>query len=110
MAHLLDSSSGLWTVVGQASNVAQLVGVDALGLVSMVVQAALAARRPGFGAGTALVPWRLGLPPSRRRGAEPWQQVVGVGDGGSSCRQWWLRTVCGDVTRLVESGPALRAA
>uniref|UniRef100_A0A0E0E5L2 Protein kinase domain-containing protein n=1 Tax=Oryza meridionalis TaxID=40149 RepID=A0A0E0E5L2_9ORYZ len=29
----------------QASNVAQLVGVDALGLVSMVVQAALAARR-----------------------------------------------------------------
>ena len=35
----------LWTVLGQASNVAQLVGVDALGLVSMVVQAALAARR-----------------------------------------------------------------
>ncbi|CAD6338533.1 unnamed protein product [Miscanthus lutarioriparius] len=45
MAGLLDSSSGLWTVLGQASNVAQLVGVDALGLVSMVVQAALAARR-----------------------------------------------------------------
>nr|CAB3468858.1 unnamed protein product [Digitaria exilis] len=42
---LLDSSSGLWAVLGQASNVAQLVGVDALGLVSMVVQAALAARR-----------------------------------------------------------------
>ncbi|CAL5049868.1 unnamed protein product [Urochloa decumbens] len=42
---LLDSSSGLWTVLGQASNVAQIVGVDALGLVSMVVQAALAARR-----------------------------------------------------------------
>nr|CAB3471265.1 unnamed protein product [Digitaria exilis] len=42
---LLDSSSGLWTMLGQASNVAQLVGVDALGLVSMVVQAALAARR-----------------------------------------------------------------
>ncbi|RLN11802.1 cysteine-rich receptor-like protein kinase 10 isoform X1 [Panicum miliaceum] len=41
----MDSSSGLWTVLGQASNVAQLVGVDALGLVSMVVQAALAARR-----------------------------------------------------------------
>jgi hypothetical protein len=35
----------MWTVLGQASNVAQLVGVDALGLVSMVVQAALAARR-----------------------------------------------------------------
>jgi hypothetical protein len=32
-------------LLGQASNVAQLVGVDALGLVSMVVQAALAARR-----------------------------------------------------------------
>ncbi|CAN6200680.1 unnamed protein product [Urochloa humidicola] len=42
---LSDSSSGLWTVLGQASNVAQLVGVDALGLVSMVVQAALVARR-----------------------------------------------------------------
>ncbi|XP_004966167.1 cysteine-rich receptor-like protein kinase 19 [Setaria italica] len=42
---LADSSSGLWTVLGQASNVAQLVGVDALGLASMVVQAALAARR-----------------------------------------------------------------
>ncbi|CAL5040198.1 unnamed protein product [Urochloa decumbens] len=42
---LLDSSSGLWTVLGQASNVAQIVGVDALGLVSMVVQAALATRR-----------------------------------------------------------------
>ncbi|OEL32924.1 Cysteine-rich receptor-like protein kinase 19 [Dichanthelium oligosanthes] len=38
-------SSGLWTVLGQASSVAQLVGVDSLGLVSMVVQAALAARR-----------------------------------------------------------------
>ncbi|KAF0904560.1 hypothetical protein E2562_035455 [Oryza meyeriana var. granulata] len=38
-------SSSLWGVLGQASNVAQLVGVDALGLVSMVVQAALAARR-----------------------------------------------------------------
>ncbi|XP_040381554.1 putative cysteine-rich receptor-like protein kinase 20 isoform X2 [Oryza brachyantha] len=37
-------SGGLWGVLGQASNVAQLVGVDALGLVSMVVQAALAAR------------------------------------------------------------------
>ncbi|KAG2613892.1 hypothetical protein PVAP13_4KG399800 [Panicum virgatum] len=45
MAQLLDNSSGMWTVLGQASNVAQLVGVDALGLVSMVVQAALAARR-----------------------------------------------------------------
>ncbi|TKW22971.1 hypothetical protein SEVIR_4G263000v4 [Setaria viridis] len=42
---LAGSSSGLWTVLGQASNVAQLVGVDALGLASMVVQAALAARR-----------------------------------------------------------------
>ncbi|CAN6215825.1 unnamed protein product [Urochloa humidicola] len=42
---MFDSSSGLWTVLGQASNVAQIVGVDALGLVSMVVQAALAARR-----------------------------------------------------------------
>ncbi|CAD6335666.1 unnamed protein product [Miscanthus lutarioriparius] len=41
----LVSPSGLWTVLGQASNVAQLVGVDALGLVSMVVPAALAARR-----------------------------------------------------------------
>ncbi|RLM55898.1 hypothetical protein C2845_PM10G19830 [Panicum miliaceum] len=45
MASTLDSSSGLWTVLGQASNVAQLEGVDALGLVSVVVQAALAARR-----------------------------------------------------------------
>ncbi|GJM97605.1 hypothetical protein PR202_ga14541 [Eleusine coracana subsp. coracana] len=45
MATLGDSSSGLWSLFGQASNVAQLVGVDALGLVSMVVQAALAARR-----------------------------------------------------------------
>jgi hypothetical protein len=44
MASLGGSSSGLWNVLGQASNVAQLVGVDALGLVSMVVQAALAAR------------------------------------------------------------------
>ncbi|KQK17282.1 putative cysteine-rich receptor-like protein kinase 20 isoform X2 [Brachypodium distachyon] len=40
-----SSSSSLWGTLGQASNVAQLVGVDALGLVSMVVQAALAARR-----------------------------------------------------------------
>uniref|UniRef100_A0A8R7R3I5 Uncharacterized protein n=1 Tax=Triticum urartu TaxID=4572 RepID=A0A8R7R3I5_TRIUA len=38
-------SSSLWVTLGQASNVAQLVGVDALGLISMVVQAALAARR-----------------------------------------------------------------
>ncbi|KAK3134436.1 hypothetical protein QOZ80_6AG0549120 [Eleusine coracana subsp. coracana] len=45
MASLGNSSSGLWSVLGQASSVAQLVGVDALGLVSMVVQAALAARR-----------------------------------------------------------------
>jgi hypothetical protein len=45
MASMGNSSSGLWTVLGQASNVAQLVGVDTLGLVSMVVQAALAARR-----------------------------------------------------------------
>jgi hypothetical protein len=42
---LLDSSSGLWTVLGLASNVAQPVGVDALVLVCMVVQAALAAWR-----------------------------------------------------------------
>ncbi|KAJ1260576.1 hypothetical protein BS78_10G242900 [Paspalum vaginatum] len=41
----MAGSSGLWTVLGQASSVAQLAGVDALGLVSMVVQAALAARR-----------------------------------------------------------------
>ncbi|KAM0871050.1 hypothetical protein ACQ4PT_039647 [Festuca glaucescens] len=40
-----NSSSSLWATLGQASSVAQLVGVDALGLVSMVVQAALAARR-----------------------------------------------------------------
>ncbi|XP_037463926.1 putative cysteine-rich receptor-like protein kinase 20 [Triticum dicoccoides] len=40
-----SSSSGLWAALGQASTMAQLVGVDALGLVSMVVQAALAARR-----------------------------------------------------------------
>jgi hypothetical protein len=40
-----SSSSSLWGALGQASSVAQLVGVDALGLVSMVVQAALAARR-----------------------------------------------------------------
>jgi len=40
-----EAAMALWTVLGQASNVAQLVGVDALGLVSMVVQAALAARR-----------------------------------------------------------------
>ncbi|KAM3193200.1 hypothetical protein ACQJBY_070028 [Aegilops geniculata] len=46
MASPWDSpSSSLWGTLGQASNVAQLVGVDALGLVSMVVQAALAARR-----------------------------------------------------------------
>ncbi|KAF0904561.1 hypothetical protein E2562_035456 [Oryza meyeriana var. granulata] len=37
--------SSLWGALGQASSVAQLVGVDALGLVSMVLQAALAARR-----------------------------------------------------------------
>uniref|UniRef100_A0A8I7BJT8 Protein kinase domain-containing protein n=1 Tax=Hordeum vulgare subsp. vulgare TaxID=112509 RepID=A0A8I7BJT8_HORVV len=41
----VSSSSSLWVTLGQASNVAQLVGVDALGLISMVVQAALAARR-----------------------------------------------------------------
>ncbi|KAM0849390.1 hypothetical protein ACQ4PT_053748 [Festuca glaucescens] len=40
-----SSSSSLWATLGQASGVAQLVGVDALGLVSMVVQAALVARR-----------------------------------------------------------------
>uniref|UniRef100_A0ACD6ACX3 Uncharacterized protein n=2 Tax=Avena sativa TaxID=4498 RepID=A0ACD6ACX3_AVESA len=40
-----SSSSTLWDTLGQASSVAQLVGVDALGLVSMVVQAALVARR-----------------------------------------------------------------
>ncbi|XP_037466350.1 putative cysteine-rich receptor-like protein kinase 35 isoform X2 [Triticum dicoccoides] len=40
-----SSTSSLWAALGQASSVAQLVGVDALGLVSMVVQAALAARR-----------------------------------------------------------------
>ncbi|CAL5040199.1 unnamed protein product [Urochloa decumbens] len=45
MASPMASSSGVWTLLGQASNVAQLVGVDALGLVSMIVQAALAARR-----------------------------------------------------------------
>ncbi|KAL6873840.1 hypothetical protein ACP4OV_013922 [Aristida adscensionis] len=45
MASPSGSSSGLWTLLGQASNVAQLVGVDALGLAAMVVQAALAARR-----------------------------------------------------------------
>ncbi|XP_047074930.1 cysteine-rich receptor-like protein kinase 10 [Lolium rigidum] len=46
MATPLDtSSSTLWGTLSQASSVAQLVGVDALGLVSMVVQAALAARR-----------------------------------------------------------------
>uniref|UniRef100_A0A453SRX7 non-specific serine/threonine protein kinase n=1 Tax=Aegilops tauschii subsp. strangulata TaxID=200361 RepID=A0A453SRX7_AEGTS len=46
MASPWDSpSSSPWGTLGQASNVAQLVGVDALGLVSMVVQAALAARR-----------------------------------------------------------------
>jgi hypothetical protein len=42
---MASSSGGLWNVLGEASNVAQLIGVDALGLVSMVVQAALAARR-----------------------------------------------------------------
>jgi hypothetical protein len=45
MASLGGSSSGLWSLLGQASNVAQLVGVDALGLVSMVVQAALGGGR-----------------------------------------------------------------
>ncbi|XP_047086967.1 putative cysteine-rich receptor-like protein kinase 20 [Lolium rigidum] len=46
MASSWDSSSStLWGTLGQASNVLQLVGVDALGLVSMVVQAALVARR-----------------------------------------------------------------
>ncbi|VAI79317.1 unnamed protein product [Triticum turgidum subsp. durum] len=46
MASPWDSpSTSLWGTLGQASNVAQLVGVDALGLVSMVVQAALAAHR-----------------------------------------------------------------
>ncbi|KAM0832509.1 hypothetical protein ACQ4PT_064853 [Festuca glaucescens] len=46
MATPLDTSSSiLWGTLSQASSVAQLVGVDALGLVSMVVQAALAARR-----------------------------------------------------------------
>ncbi|KAM0912554.1 hypothetical protein ACQ4PT_012716 [Festuca glaucescens] len=40
-----SSSSTLWGTLGQASSVAQLVGVDVLGLVSMVVQAALVARR-----------------------------------------------------------------
>ncbi|KAL6603211.1 hypothetical protein ACP70R_043572 [Stipagrostis hirtigluma subsp. patula] len=45
MASPPDSSSGLSNALGQASNVAQLVGVDVLGLVSMVVEAALAARR-----------------------------------------------------------------
>uniref|UniRef100_A0ACD5ZFT3 Uncharacterized protein n=1 Tax=Avena sativa TaxID=4498 RepID=A0ACD5ZFT3_AVESA len=40
-----SSSSTLWDTLGQASSVAQLVGVDALGLVSMVVQAALVTRR-----------------------------------------------------------------
>ncbi|CAM0870384.1 unnamed protein product [Alopecurus aequalis] len=39
------ASSSLWGALGQASTMAQLVGVDALGLVSMVVQAALVARR-----------------------------------------------------------------
>ncbi|KAM0849404.1 hypothetical protein ACQ4PT_053753 [Festuca glaucescens] len=43
MASPWDST--LWGALGQASNVVQLVGVDAVGLVSMVVQAALAARR-----------------------------------------------------------------
>ncbi|VAH18334.1 unnamed protein product [Triticum turgidum subsp. durum] len=46
MASAWDSpSSSLWGALGQASTMAQLVGVDALGLVSMVVQAALVARR-----------------------------------------------------------------
>ncbi|XP_047086936.1 putative cysteine-rich receptor-like protein kinase 20 [Lolium rigidum] len=46
MASPWDSSSSTpWGTLGQASNVLQLVGVDALGLVSMVVQAALVARR-----------------------------------------------------------------
>ncbi|EAZ36550.1 hypothetical protein OsJ_20890 [Oryza sativa Japonica Group] len=38
-------ANGLWGALGQALRVAQLVGVDALGLVSMVVQAALAVHR-----------------------------------------------------------------
>ena len=71
--------------------------------------AALAARWADIGAGA--VAGALAARAAALSGrAEPWQQVVGVGDGGSSCRQWWLRTVCGDVTRLVESGPALCAA
>uniref|UniRef100_A0A0E0A7W0 Uncharacterized protein n=1 Tax=Oryza glumipatula TaxID=40148 RepID=A0A0E0A7W0_9ORYZ len=41
----LAMANGLWGALGQALRVAQLVGVDALGLVSMVVQAALAAHR-----------------------------------------------------------------
>ncbi|XBJ15404.1 hypothetical protein VPH35_007310 [Triticum aestivum] len=46
MASAWDNlSSSLWGALGQASTMAQLVGVDALGLVSMVVQAALVARR-----------------------------------------------------------------
>ncbi|KAE8796426.1 putative cysteine-rich receptor-like protein kinase 20 [Hordeum vulgare] len=46
MASAWDSpSSSLWGALGQGSTMAQLVGVDALGLVSMVVQAALVARR-----------------------------------------------------------------
>ncbi|KAM0912551.1 hypothetical protein ACQ4PT_012714 [Festuca glaucescens] len=44
-SHWESSSSMLWGTLGQASNVVQLVGMDAVGLVSMVVQAALAARR-----------------------------------------------------------------
>ncbi|XP_037458133.1 putative cysteine-rich receptor-like protein kinase 20 [Triticum dicoccoides] len=42
---MASPSSSLWGALGQASTMAQLMGVDALGLVSMVVQAALVARR-----------------------------------------------------------------
>ncbi|KAF7006355.1 hypothetical protein CFC21_021403 [Triticum aestivum] len=42
---MASPSSSLWGAQGQASTMAQLMGVDALGLVSMVVQAALVARR-----------------------------------------------------------------
>ncbi|KAL5200120.1 hypothetical protein ABZP36_021323 [Zizania latifolia] len=41
----MASSLWDWGTLGKVSNVAQFVGVDALGLVSMVVQAALVARR-----------------------------------------------------------------
>ncbi|KAF7053642.1 hypothetical protein CFC21_061514 [Triticum aestivum] len=42
---MASPSSSLWGALGQASTMAQLVGVDVLGLVSMVLQAALVARR-----------------------------------------------------------------